>query len=75
MSQDDDGPSRRTRLKTGALLVAIELSGSCPTVRQAAARAYPLEFLAGFTGAVVDDKSGELLEYRHLTQRPKYRKD
>ena len=26
-------------------------------------------------GAVIDDDTGELLEYRHLIQRPKYKKD
>ena len=65
VSQDEDGPSQRTRSKTNALLAAIELSGSCLSAKQAAARAYPLQFLADFAGAVVDDETGELLEYRH----------
>ena len=75
VSHDDDGPSQQMRSKTNALLAAIELSGSCPTVRQAAAWAYRLQFLTDFAGAMVDDKSEKFLEYRHLTQWPKYRKD
>ena len=31
--------------------------------------------MADFAGAVIDDETGELLEYRHLIQRPKYKKD
>ena len=38
-------------------------------------RQYPLQFLADFARAVIDDEAGELLEYRHLIQRPKYKKD
>ena len=40
VSQDDDGPPRRTRSKTNVLLAAIELSGSYPTAKKAAARTY-----------------------------------
>ena len=32
VSQDEDGPSQRTRSKTNVLLEAIELSGSCPAL-------------------------------------------
>ena len=41
-----------------------EINGSCPTPRQAAARQYPLQFLADYAGTVLDDETGELLEYR-----------
>ena len=34
-----------------------------------------MQFLADFAGAVLDDETGELLEYRHLIKRPKYKKD
>ena len=75
MSQEEDSPSQRTRSRTSALLAAIEMSGSCPSAKQASARSYPLQFLADFAGAVLDDDTGELLEYRHLIQRPQYKKD
>ena len=70
----DDSPSQNTRSRTQALLSVIEMSDSCPSARQSASRAYPLNFLADFAAAVIDDETGELLEYRHLIQRPKYKK-
>ncbi len=39
--------------------------------QQAASRKYP--FLCDFALAVLDDKTGDLLEYRHLLRHPKYR--
>jgi hypothetical protein len=41
--------------------------------QQAASRKYPLQFLCDFAAAVLDDKTGDLLEYRHLIRHPKYR--
>ena len=43
------------------------------TNQQAAARKYPLQFLCDFASSVLDDETGELLEYRHLIKNPKYR--
>ena len=43
------------------------------TNKQAAARKYPLQFLCDFAYAVLDDETGDLLEYRHLLKHPKYR--
>ena len=74
ISQDDgdDAPSRNTRAAArNKLLVAAEISGSCPPARQAASRRYPLQFLVDMAGAVLDLAPGEMLEYRHLIQRPK----
>ena len=34
-----------------------------------------MQFLANFAGAVLDDETGELLEYRHLIKQPTYKKD
>ena len=34
-----------------------------------------MQFLADFAGAVLDNETGKLLEYRHLIKRPKYKKD
>ena len=76
ISQDDDIPARRTRAsRRQALLSAVDISGACPTAKQAASRRFPLQFLVDFAGAVLDGDTGELLEYRHLIQRPKYRHD
>ena len=35
---------------------------------------YPMQFLADFAGAVPDNETGELLGYRHLIKRPRYKK-
>jgi hypothetical protein len=43
------------------------------SIQQAASRKYPLQFLCDFAYAVLNDKTGDLLEYRHLLRHPKYR--
>jgi hypothetical protein len=43
------------------------------TARQAALRKYPLQFLSDLAYAVLDDETGDLLEYRHLMKHPKYK--
>jgi hypothetical protein len=43
------------------------------TPRQTALRQYPLQFLCNFTYSVLDDKTGDLLEYCHLMKHPKYK--
>ncbi len=43
------------------------------TNQQAASRKYPLQFLCDFANAVLDDKTDNLLEYRHLLKHPKYK--
>ena len=43
------------------------------TAQQAAEQHYPLRFLCAYANAVLDGETGELLEYRHLIQCPKYR--
>jgi hypothetical protein len=35
---------------------------------------YPLQFLCVFAYAIIDEDTGNLLEYRHLIKHPKYRK-
>ena len=70
----EDSPLQCTRSKTQALLSAIEMSDSCPIARQAASRTFPLQFLADFAAAVIDDDTGELLEYRHLIKTPNIEK-
>jgi hypothetical protein len=41
--------------------------------QQAASQKYPLQFLCNFANAVLDDETGDLLEYRHLIKHPKYK--
>ena len=57
------------------MLMTMEISGAGMTFtpQQAAARKYPLQFMCEYANAVLDGDTGELLEYRHLIKRPKYR--
>jgi hypothetical protein len=43
------------------------------TNQQAASHKYPLQFLCDFANAVLDDKTGNLLEHQHLLKHPKYK--
>ncbi len=43
------------------------------TPQQAASQKSPLQFLHNLANAVLDNKTGDLLEYWHLIKRPKYR--
>jgi hypothetical protein len=43
------------------------------TTRQAASRKFPLQFLCDFASAMLNDKTGDLLEYCHLLKHPKYK--
>jgi hypothetical protein len=43
------------------------------TPRQAASRKYPLQLLCDMAYAILDDETGDLLEYRHLIKHPKYK--
>jgi len=74
ISPEGLGPSQCTRSAVRQrLLSAIEISGSCPSARQLASRKYPAQFISDYANAVLDDETGELLEYRHLIKRPKYK--
>jgi hypothetical protein len=41
--------------------------------QQAVSCKFPLQCLCDFASAVLDDKTGDLLEYRHLLKHPKYK--
>jgi hypothetical protein len=41
--------------------------------QQAASRTFPLQFLCDLAYSVLDDNTGDLLDYRHLTKHPKYK--
>ncbi len=83
ITQDDDDspPSANTRqrrqgtLTQDYMLHIMEQPGyKAPfTPRQAASRKYPLQFLCDMAYAILDDETGDLLEYRHLIKHPKYR--
>ena len=74
VSQDCEGPSQNTRAaRRQRLLSAVEANGSCPSASQAAKRKFPLHFLVDLAAAVLDEETGELLEYRHLIKKPKVR--
>jgi hypothetical protein len=57
------------------MLQCMEIPGyKAPfTAQQAALRKYPLQFLCNLAHAVLDDETGNLLEYRHLIKHPKYK--
>jgi hypothetical protein len=75
-------PSANTRqqrevrtLTQDFMLQCMEIPGyKAPfTSKQAAARKYPLQFLCDLAYAVLDDETGNLLEFRHLMKHPKYK--
>jgi len=57
------------------MLQCMEIPGyKAPfTAQQMASRKYPLQFLCDLAYAVLDDKTGNLLEYHHLMKHPKYK--
>ncbi len=86
ISQDDEEdtshPAANTRqqrqtrtLTQDYMLHMMEIPGyKTPFApKQAASRTYPLQFLCDFASAVLDDDTGELLEYRHLIKHPKHK--
>jgi len=76
--EDDDEPPnfRLTRASRRRQLLAMtEMSNACPTARQASTRRFPAQFITDFAQAVLDEDTGELLEYRQLIRNPKYEND
>eukprot|EP00956_Cyclotella_meneghiniana_P010727 scaffold15031_cov47-Cyclotella_meneghiniana.AAC.1 len=87
MNDNDDGPpplqqpryltrsQKRLQgsISADALMSMLELSRPKLDAKKLAARKFPLEFLCEFANAVMDEDTGEMLEYRHLIKRPKYR--
>jgi len=57
------------------MLHMMEVSGyTTPfSPQQAASRTFPLQFLCDLAYSVLDDNTGDLLDYRHLTKHPKYK--
>ena len=84
ISQDEstDTPARNTRsqaqihsIMDEVMLSCVQLSTSSLRIdpRNAASRQYPMELLCEMAGAVLDDVTGDLLEYRHLAKHPRHR--
>lgn len=55
-----------------ALLSVIKLSSNKIMPKQLSSLKFPLEFLCEFANAVMDEETGDVLEYRQLLKRPKY---
>ncbi len=81
-NKHDSPPSANTQqqketrtLTQEFMLQCIEIPGyKAPfTAKQAASRKYPLQFLCDLAYAVLDNETGDLLEYRHLMKHPKYK--
>ncbi len=43
------------------------------TNKQATTRKFPLQFLCNFASAILDNETGDLLEYCHLLKHLKYK--
>jgi hypothetical protein len=78
----DSSPATNTHQQLGILtltqdfmLQCMEIPGyTAPfTPQQAASRRYPLQLLYDLAYAVLDDKTDDLIEYRHSMKHPKYK--
>ena len=54
---------------------AMEVSDTKLTAQQIPSRRFPQQFILDYAAAVLDHETGEMLEYRHLIGRPKYKKE
>ena len=74
ITQYETGPAQNTRAsQQQRLMTAMDVSGCRPSAQQLASRKFPAQFISDYAAAVLDDETGELLEYRHLIKRPKYK--
>jgi hypothetical protein len=46
---------------------------SAPSAQQASAWKYPLQFFCDWASSILDNKTGDLLEYQHLLKHLKYK--
>ena len=72
---DTAGPVHKATPLQTALITSTDISGAAMevTAQRAASRKYPMQFLCDLANAVLDGDTGEMLEYRHLITRPKYK--
>eukprot|EP01082_Thalassiosira_pseudonana_P012372 g11214.t1 g11214 contig5:382941-386300(-) len=75
-------PAYNTRAKVKArenamsvVQVALLNAMKGATPKQLASRKLPLAALCEVAGSIIDDTTGEVLEYRHLIRNPKYQKE
>lgn len=71
-----EGPAYNTRQQTltqEVALACMDIGGHSLRPVNAASRKFPLQMLCDWAGVVLDGETGELLEYRHLMARPKYK--
>ena len=83
ITQDDDDspPASNTRqrckgtLTQDYMLHMMEQPGYKPpfSPQQATGRRFPLKFLCDLAYSILDEDTGDLLEYRHLMKHPKYK--
>jgi hypothetical protein len=77
----EDGPRYMTRnqkrirgiIAMDVMLTVMQLTSPVLNPKRLASRKYPLEMLCEFANAVMDDETGDMLEYRQLIKRPKFR--
>ena len=75
ITQDEDAPAYRTRSHKNMLLRVAEIAMGGLSMAQSVKIKFPLNFLVDYVNAVLDQETGELLEYRHLIKHPKHKKD
>ncbi len=46
---------------------------AAPSAQKVSAQKYPLQFLCDWAISILDNETGDLLEYRHLLKNPKYK--
>jgi hypothetical protein len=63
----------RGTIATDVMLTVMQLTSPVLNPKRLASRKYPLEMLCEFANAVMDDETGDMLEYRQLIKRPKFR--
>ena len=84
-TQDKDisTPARNIRFQITSLSIMDKVMLSCCQMsrtsyqidlQKAANRKYPLKLFCGLAGAVLDEETGDLLEYRHLVKHPNHKK-
>jgi hypothetical protein len=73
----DSSPATNTRqqLTQDFMLQCMEIPGYMAPFapRQAASKRYPLEFLCDLAYAILNDKTGDLLDYCLFMKHPKYK--
>jgi hypothetical protein len=77
----EDEPIRRYNLQgttrgnimTDVMLSVVKFGNTKLAPQRLASRRFPMQFLCEIAGAVMDEDTGDMLEYRHLVKIPKYR--